>query len=286
MDELEKHDPMIGEHIQFGFDGRTSFFAAEEPRRNTFIQMQGDLYVTTELSPEFRVHFSKGLYEDFELMTIAHVLPAHGFVKVGRFTPPYGLRLADHTAFVRDRQGFDVRWRETGIEIGFHPERWSAAIALTNGNREVVDNDERKAATGRADVRLRVGDLRTLLGGTGRWRGSETGDDEWTGGGYAGLALGPVSVLSEVGLRSRGVGALTSFVEFAVLVTRGVTLRVAHDYQDPDVDLQTGHDERFVGGVEWVPVGALQILANARVDRERRGLPEGVEADLQLHVFY
>ncbi len=293
-DEIESVQPMLNDRVQVGADLRTTYFGSDEPAANTFMQMQGDLYVNFELSPEWGAYFDKGLYGGFEAFGVGHVLPSSGYIKAGRFYPPYGLRVADHNVFVRERMGFSQRLTESGMEIGFHPQVVSAAVAVTNGSTGFFDDDEAKAITGRTDVRFHVGELFLWLGGTGRYNASATQDDVH-GGGYGGISLGRVTVLGEVVLRDFERQSLASFIEAAVLLTRGVTLKVEHDYFDPDRDFTSGAENMFLLGLEVVPTGFLQLISNIRYhDREPGDDPttaliasdDYFEGEIQLHLFY
>jgi hypothetical protein len=286
-DELDRVNPELSEQVQIGFDGRTVFHVSDVPARDTFFQMQGDLYVNVTLAPEWGFYLDKGLYDDFELAVAGHVLPWSGYVKAGRFHPPYGLQVADHTAFVRDRLGLGYAWKEAGVEVGFHPERVSLAIAVTNGSTGFEDTDTRKAVTGRLDWRGRLGDLRGWLGVSGRWNGA-VGEDDRMAGGHAGLAVGPLTLLGEASLRRLRTDALATLAEVGIVILRGITLRVEHDYFDPDVDVASGAESMVVVGAEIVPTGYLQLIGNLRYFDPSRGsrLSEHLEADVQLHFFY
>jgi hypothetical protein len=286
-DELEGIDPRISDAIQMGFDVRSLYFGGDEPAQSSFFQMQGDLYLDVRLSDEAEVAFDRGLRDDFELATILHILPATGYVKIGRFTPPYGMRLPDHNAFVRERLDVGTSFKETGLELGFHPERVSAAVSVTNGNRLQLDDGEEKAVTGRIDLRSRLGGVRTWVGVTGRVNDSSVSDDDAIVGAYGGAASGPVSILAEIGHRERTTESLSTYLEIAVTPVRGLTLRAEHHFFDPDVDLADGSENMFVGGVKLVPRGYLGVLVNARY-RDRDG-PDGGErwqGELLLHAFY
>ena len=287
-DELETVNPQITDQLQVGFDARTLYSASDRPRANTFFEMQGDLYLQFQLDERWRLLLDKGLYDNFELMAIGHVLAQTGYVKIGHFVPPFGMRQTDHTAFVRERVGYGTGFRETGIEIGFHPERINAAFSVTNGSSAAIDEDEEKAITGRVDVRRRLGSVSTWLGATGRW--NERPDDldaARSAGGYGGIRLGAVSLLGEVIFKRVERDMVATFAELAVVATQGVTLRLEHQFFDPDEDVELGAENKVAVGFEVVPTGFMQVIGGVGVidptddDGKRR-----TEGNLLLHIFY
>ncbi len=294
-DEIERVKPMLSEQLQVGTDLRTMYHGTEEePSANSFVQMQGDLYVNYEMSPRWSVYYDKGLYGGFEAFGLGHVLPQSGYLKVGRFYPPYGMRVADHRSFVRERFGFGQRLSESGVEIGFHPQLFSTALALTNGSSDLFDDNETKALTGRADVRFPLSGWLFWLGATGRWNGTQK-EDEWVGGGFGGISIKRLTVLAEMGIRDIGTRSVVSFFELALLVKRGVTVRLEHGFLDPDIELRSRAENMFVIGTEIVPTGFLQVISNIRyhdktsaADTEvnRGAAAEYFEGDVQLHLFF
>lgn len=300
MEELGKIQPMLSDQVQIGFDGRTMFYGTEaydqKSAVNTFMQMQGDLYVVFYLSPQWTFYLDKGLYSGFEIFGMGHVLPFTGYFKVGHFTPPYGMRLPDHKAFVRERlgfgkQSFGLYWEESGAEIGFHPEHFTFALAVTNGSSAFQDADEGKAVTARTDLRVPISDLNLWIGITGRRDEFKLQNDikvDRLGGVYGGISYQHVFFLGEVDYRdSSDVKQLITFSELSWRLHRGVTVKVEYDFYDPDVDFKTGSENMYVGGFEIVPTSFLEFIPNLRYhDLEPGADSDYIEAEIQFHVFF
>jgi len=73
-----------------------------------------------------------------------------------------------------------------------------------------------------------------------------------------------------------------------VLVTRGVNLKLAHDWVDPDLDVNTDARTRDSIGVEFIPYPFLQLRWFVR---HTDGPPQvagthDVQADFELHAFF
>ncbi len=286
MDELGAVQPLLNDQVQIGFDARSMFFGTDKPGTNTFMQMQGDLYLIFQLSPQWTFFLSKGLYSGFEVYGMGHFLSWNGYLKAGRFRPPLGMYPADHKAFVRERLGVDYNWAETGVEIGFHPQRFTIEIAATNGTTGFQDNNEAKAVTARADVRFPIGAVNLWLGATGRYN-EVTGEKDQIVGGYGGLAFRRFILTGEVDYRDYLKQQLTSFLEAAYLLSRGWTIKVEHDFHDPDVDIESGSENMYVVGAEIVPTGFLQLIPNVRFHDIQPGEDaDYYEAEIQLHIFF
>ncbi|TKJ40999.1 hypothetical protein CEE37_04865 [candidate division LCP-89 bacterium B3_LCP] len=285
-EEIETVKPMLNDQIQIGLDGRTIFFGQDQPAVNSFMQMQGDLYLIFNLSPTWTFYLDKGLYSGFEAWGMGHVLPFTGYVKFGQFTPPYGLRLADHNSFTREKLGFGIGWRETGVEVGFHPEMFNLAIAVTNGTSSLIDTDEGKAVTGRFDFRFPIGDANFWIGATGR-RNQVGSDVDVIAGGFGGISLGIIDIMGEVDYRDFVNTELISFAEVALKLRKGLTIRVEHDFYDPNLDQESGAENMYLIGLEIVPTGYLQLSPDFRFHDLQPGSEDDyIEGSLQCHVFF
>ena len=160
---LAEIDPRISKHLQHrhrlppAVPARSENSPLAPPQG--FFPMQGDLYVLFQLDPKFLLYYDRGFNNTYEAFGLAHVLPWDGYVKAGRFVPPYGWKFDDHTMFVRDAGGFAPPANsDGGVEVGFAPEPFDLQVALVNGNRgSTLDNDRRLATSGNASARFRVG---------------------------------------------------------------------------------------------------------------------------------
>jgi hypothetical protein len=286
-EEVERVQPMLNDQVQVGFDMRTMFYGTDQPPANSFLQMQGDLYVVFQFNPQWTLFVDKGLYNGFEIWGMGHILPYNGYVKAGRFVPPYGLRLADHKAFIRDKLGMGAAFRETGAEIGFHPQKFTLAVAVTNSTSQLIDTDETKAVTGRMDFRFPVSEVLVWVGTSERYQ-DISGVEDFIGGGYGGLNYGIFSVMGELDYRVTGeVSSLVGFVEGSVRLKRGVTLKTEYDFYDPDLDYQSGAESMVVVGAEIVPLGFLEFIPNVRYyDISPGDDNDYYVGEIQFHIFF
>ncbi|HCV42321.1 MAG TPA: hypothetical protein DGH68_02470, partial [Bacteroidetes bacterium] len=135
---LDDFSTKLTDFVSIGADFRTLYFMQQNPDTgtppqsvkgsNAFWQMQGDIYMNFRLAKKVNIYLDKGLYSGFEIFGLLNILPGNGYVKVGKFTPNYGLKLDDHRAYVKTYTGFSAeagRPELTGAEVGFQPGPFS-----------------------------------------------------------------------------------------------------------------------------------------------------------------
>ncbi|WP_168210502.1 hypothetical protein [Persicimonas caeni] len=134
-----------------------------DPGLNSFFPMQVDLYVTAELGRYLTFVLDRGL-TNFEAFGMLHLPERKAWLKIGHFVMPYGLRLADHTAFIREELGFSPQAAyyglDTGLEVGWRPGPFTFALAIANGKPITgaapfgFDRDDAKGFYGLAEYRF------------------------------------------------------------------------------------------------------------------------------------
>jgi len=296
-EELERLDPAVGKNLTVGFDLRTIHHYDDDGRTpGNFLQMQGDVYLAFQLDERFAAYFDRGMSGSYEVFGTAHILPAGGYLRAGRFSPPYGWRLADHTAFVRAAQGFGPPGHtDVGLEAGASPGAWDFQAAVLNGAPgSTRDNNRGVAGVVRASVRLRLPGAAACAGGS-LWRNDARGAAATLMGPFWSLDLGPVTWVGEVGwLRSdRPLGGnvtrWTFSNELAVSVARGIDLLGTYDFTDPDIDRLTGASERVGAGCEVLAYPFLHLrLACNWLNEEGAGADaeDYLQTEVQVHLLY
>jgi hypothetical protein len=297
-DLLELIDPQVSKSITLGADFRLlHLYSDEEVNTRNFFEMQGDLYVSFQMSPRLALYYDRGISESYELFALAHLLPWDGYVKAGRFIPAYGWRLEDHTSFVRSELGFfPPAHTDAGVELGIYPRRLAVQLSLLNGNRGgTLDDDDRLAVALRALYRFSVGGVGLAAGASGLHNPREDGDHD-SGGFFGYLSYGRLTWVGEIDWNrfepddGGHTTALVTSHEVAFQLRRGLELKGTYDFYDPDHNLQTGARNRYGGGVYLMPNPFLALEALVRgydVESGRDLRDEDfVESVLQLHLFY
>jgi len=160
-----KHLPLIGgtsapleqglrliksnQFLTFGGDFRLmDIFTDQEDKKSPFIfPMQGDIYLGSRLGDNLSLLTQFGLQrggnsEVREVFAMVDRLPYNGYLKFGKFMPPYGHRLEDHTAYIRKElfvdQSNPVSY-VSGVEIGGDPLVFYGRFAYFNEDIRPAD---------------------------------------------------------------------------------------------------------------------------------------------------
>lgn len=286
----------IGDFVRFGGDLREDWSRTEVPGARSqqgFNLEQVRLYANVAVIPE-----RLSLYAD-EQVAPGNALSLEAYAKLndaasglylkgGRFYLPFGWRLQDQTAFVREMSGISMTTPDTGVELGLEREHWSAQLDYTNGIANVgVDSGHQ--LTGQVQWiqnRYRVGVAASFTQ-------SEAGNRR-VGGVFAGLRTGPVSWLGEADLvRDEGFpegtrSMVAGLGEADWKIAKGHNLKVTAEYRDPDRKVSEDQQTRWSVLYEYTPIPFLQLRAGFR---RYRGIPQSDIENrrlvfIELHGFW
>ncbi len=266
--------------LSIGTDLRFAYLHAQKESTSaysdSFFPMQGDLYVAFTPARHLIVYYQDGLQQNREVFGIVHGLPANTHIKFGKFLPPYGLKLDDHTSFIREKLGFGNvfgRESESGIEAGFADELWFGNAAFFNGSGVAPDDNRAKGFSATAGAKT-----------PGFWlagsyyhnkTGRETADAvtrEYMGI-YTAMSFRWLAFLGEWD-RISSENPLTEhngdaiYTELLATLSRGIVARVKYDGYDPDWDASGDHLQRITFGVDLYPYPFTEILIQYRKNIE------------------
>lgn len=305
--------PNLGDYVSVGADLRVQHVTTETvrtqfegqwleaPGGNTLRIPEANLYGELMV---VRDHLSLYLDEKLgpegasarEAMILLYGLPYGGYAKAGKILLPYGLRLADDEAFIRQATGFNFGNQDLGVEIGAEPGPAFLAASLSNGTLGGTDDNERKQLTATAGVKTRWG----RLGASYSWNDGTNATGlavRQVGGGFACANVGRLTLLTEADLivdteRPKG-GERTQIFQLALhaeadfLIVRGVALRAAFGYHDPDLKVAEDQRTRLALTLDVFPVPFLRVSVTYVV---RNDIPQQVQGNadfflVQLHGF-
>lgn len=245
----------------------------------TLIRDRLDYYLDESLAPGIdRPIEYYGKYTD----------PTYGwYVKGGHFYLPFGWRLQDNTAFVREVSGISMTTPDRGFELGLERPEWSAQLDFTRGIANAQTNSGHQI-TGQA---VWVKNL-WRVGGAASFTSSSLGNRQ-VGGLFAGRRTGPVVWLGEVDYvrdsgYPEGVRRFVSMLgEADWMIRKGHNLKLTGEYQDPDLRIANDQKTRWSLLYEYAPIPFVQLRAGFR---RYRGIPQN-DVDnrrtmfLELHLF-
>lgn len=192
-------------------------------------------------------------------------------LRVGRFLPAYGIRLADHTALTRGPLGFDVYDQVYGLELSRSSQRSLVQVTLSPGRAEsLVHDDGRRAFTATGRLQWDFGP-RSVLVVSGLFRDASTLVPR---GGAGGLAYGlaptsHVSVWSEVDAQwQQGSTGYTFLNETAFEVHRGLWLKISPQLRTEPGVASAGL-ERLALEANWLPRTHINVDLSYYRDRNR-----------------
>lgn len=107
-----------------------------------FFPMQADIYANANVGRHVAFLAQMGMERGGnsavrEAAGMLHNFPYNSYLKAGKFVPPYGQRLEDHTAFIRDKLGLNHSKPEayvSGYEIGAEPVLFYARFSQFNSD--------------------------------------------------------------------------------------------------------------------------------------------------------
>jgi hypothetical protein len=290
----------LADFLSFGGDlrveNRTTFSEGPLETRNEFDLTEANLYLEARLLAEVLTFYVDEILgpgaassrEFFGLFRMPHWW--NFYVKGGRFLLPFGWRLQDDGAFVRDRTGINYDNPDTGIEFGIEPGPLTFSLAVTNGTAGGSEDNLFKQITWRGEAVFR----HWRVGWSFAYNDTDVARRMMYGP-LAGLTFGRFTLLAEADLiedREEESGETTTqlavYSALNVLVVRGVNFKLSYEFLDPDTDLDNNARTRLVVGLEPFLTQFLQVRLFYRLNDSIPQRPaEGAdEVRLEMHLFF
>jgi hypothetical protein len=210
------------------------------------------------------------------------------YFKGGQFYLPFGWRLQDQTAFVREISGISMTTPEQGIEMGYEHAAWSAQLDLTN----VPASGPQAKAGHQVTGQLVYVQPRWRIGAATSFTQSDAGNRRIAGL-FAGLRTGPIAWLGEFDfVRDEsfpGGRSLTAgLIEADWRIRKGHNFKLTAESHDPDRAVPQNEQARYSIAYEFTPMAFLQLRAGYR---RYRGIPQSnVENQrlsfVELHGYF
>ncbi len=314
---LDDFSTKVTDFISFGSDFRTLFFYIQRPdtgfpprsqaAQNAFFQMSGDLDVNFRVAKKVSLYLKKALYEDasggFEIFGLLNLLPADGYLKIGKFIPNFGTKLDDHRAFIRAKTGFSpelARIELTGFEAAVQPGPLIISGGVYNAEDGYgVGTSNDKAGLGRAEGMFKLAENVNLSLGANVFTRKNSGLGLTTTlyGGIGSFSYKNMTVFGEAdlidgnrdvinGITVSGTKGIVSYVEADYVITPGLDLKFAYDFYDPDKDRKSGSLSSYAFGCEFFPLSGLEVRPLYRLNRESPIEIKNDEFDFLIHFYW
>jgi hypothetical protein len=211
------------------------------------------------------------------------------YIKAGKMFVPFGLRLEDDTAFVRQVTGFNFDSSDNGAELGLNYGQTTVNLFVTNGTSSVSNNDD-KFLYGFRVERL-FSNFR--LGG-GAVLNDRATDKQQIYNLYGGMNWQDISLLAEVDRINTEQQGNDDLVQQVALIElnyqwqKGLNLKFTAEYYDPNTDIDENHETRFSLVAEYTPLSNVQLRLGFR---SSEGIPQQPQRSvdklfLQSHLYF
>jgi hypothetical protein len=305
----------LNENIQFGLDFRGNFLIKMDSSstKSDFQRMAGSVYTNVDLSEDInifaRYDFIWGIWEAYG---VARILPNGSYIKGGSFTPNFGIRIDDHTAYTRGGdlgiissaggnvyQGliYEPRYVESGVEIGGYISDFALITASVGNSRSQAVFLTDPTYTASLQIRPPVSDdIGLFMGGSfatfKKQLFTATGPTYPTVnmfGGFLGFGIGDFTLLGEYDIANdllfKDTSSTVIMVEAAYKIVKGLEAVVRFDMFDPNSDVDKDQLSRIIIGFEFFPYSFVEIRPQFRIQMEKPSV-ENNAAVLQLHLWY
>lgn len=304
---LEGFSTRLNEFIRVGTDLRTVMYYIDDGRntRSSFWQMQGDLYVSAQVSRDLTFYLDKGLYDGFEIFGLLSIPSMNSYLKVGTFVPAYGIRMDDHILYTRAGGAipffvgsivpvpFGERAEDTGVEFGYINSNTTLTIGMFNGNpgggiRFAEENINAVALRGEWRL-FSEGSTHGLIGGS-FYRNRRTNFETINYGVFGGIGIErSFNVIGEMMFVSwkqpptaSAENYLLFFTEFNYLIQQGIELKMQYNLGTGGSPTLTRH---AIGvGAEFFLVPGLELRPLYRIHFSN-DVPNIGELLLMFHIF-
>jgi hypothetical protein len=305
----------IGENIQFGFDVRGQYLLqmTDSTKKTDFQKMNGSLYTSIDLSEDIsfiaRYDFIQNIWEGYG---VAHLIPEVFYVKGGTFSPNFGIRLDDHTAYTRGgdlgllfstgrKQGliYTPTYVESGAEVGLNIyDQAFLTASVGNASSQLFIKDP--SFTANLKITPAISDEVGLFvgGSVGIYRDKRSsGPPKFQQifpqvkmyGGYFGFGFENFSLMSEYDFADDYLVSDTKstsiMLEASYRIFKGLDAVFRFDRFDPNTKADGDDLNRYIIGFEFFPYSFVEIRPQYRIQVEKPSIKNDA-ALIQIHFWY
>lgn len=213
-------------------------------------------------------------------------------LKVGKLMLPYGIRLEDDTAFIRQSTGFNFDNSDNGVEYDLQTSHMFISAAISNGSSGLTNNDKGLSYLTRVEY---LGN-NWRLGVSGVYNDADLGARTQANI-FGGFNLFGLTFLAEVDhIKDKSISHTPGtneeqrigFFEINRELSKGINLKITIEYLDPDTNINQNQRTRHSILMEYTPFANLQVRTGLRKGED---IPQKINGNYttafaQLHFYY
>ncbi|MDZ4710879.1 MAG: hypothetical protein SGI89_00975 [bacterium] len=303
--------PKITKEISVGGDVRIAQVDNEVPGNsnfNSFLAMQGDLYVNAQLNKILNVFVTSGIDipgidAKYEVYGMLSNLPANLYFKVGRYKPNYGLRIVEHRAYQRKfllNTPYDAN---TGFELGISPGWLNMNFGIYNPmNVGFLGLDPHKMVVASTDLNFGFNDnkFNVNVGASfynnpyntidSTFSNTITGNKKAWGAFTRIGIMKRVAILGEIDFDEQRtdfpmIRGMYGYGELNILVMKGLELRGQYEHYDRNRDVTDDEVKRISAGFAAFPFFGFETEVMVRFVSEKADVKNN-EFQWNFHFYF
>jgi hypothetical protein len=287
----------VNNYLDMGADirGSLSIDSTEnEEDKSAFTTDRASLYLEARVVPErVTLYLDERLApgaSNREAWMMYQTANQKSFLKAGAFYLPYGLRIEDDTAYIRETTGVNFNNSDNGVMLGHDAGPWSTRVSLTNGTNGGAENNKDK------QLSTRLAYIKSLwrVGVSANTNDGADGQSRKMYNVFGGVRLLGLELLGELdwvgdksqvtGQRNQSIG----YIEANKEIIKGHNLKGTYEWLDPDFDISENQQARTSVVWEYTPLPLMQFRLGARF---KDGIPQNSAQNTdsffgQFHVWF
>ena len=242
--------PRIAPSLLIGFDSRTLLMDD-----GTILRMQTDAFADITPFSQFHYVLRFGQHGITESYGLSYFADERYYFKAGRFYPVYGLRDADHTAFVRSRTGHSPEMYLDGLSVG-------GDFRGVNVVAEGFDVGGRGVLGAHVYGTRSLPPFGLLAGASLRWSEKvdfSNGPFPHARAVFGGVSWNRLTLMGEMDLVGRSPDTIVAYANLTARLMYGLYLVGEYNFFDGDRSHQSGIDEFIRVSTELFPLPYVEV---------------------------
>lgn len=296
INEDKEFDGFISDNIQIGGEFRIQSYTGQES--NSVFPMQIDLYSNVEFENNISLFMKYGAKQELYLLLDGY--NNVDWIKIGKTIPDYGLKLDDHTSFIRGGNSLNTFIYSGSIDQGLifdYAAEYNDPILIEMGlkinknisltssisNGIVSDNEN--------NITISIKSKSSSLYGNLLFGSSLMKEKDFKMlGVFGGFSKNKLTLSFEFDKAYNWIEnykSLASYMELIYKPIQGVHLTAKYDYFDKDISVLNGSTERYSIGFNFFPINMLELKFQIR-EYELFSIDTNINTEylVQLHTWF